>query len=784
MGFEMRIRVRSIRSTIAVLLLPPLVSLVALWLFATSITLPAALRLVDVGTIYSEIGRPTESLVAELQHERKLAQVYLGTARRDPAAFTAQRARTDAVIASWRRRATSGSVDDAATADGRVHIQGLLSGLDRLVAIRDAVETGQTDRPTAQRQYSQIIDGAFGLFLAMIGVEDQTASKDARLVIGLARGRELLAQEDALLAGAASTHRLSTTEPGQLSQLIGAQRLLYADNVPELRPTDRARFERVFATETARDLRGLEDRLGIEARAGAPVPIDVDGWNAAYDRLNADLRQAEFAMGEDLVTRGRPIGVAVMVRLVVVGVLGLLAILLSIFISVRASRSLIRRLTTLRQVATELAEQRLPTVVAKLRAGEAVDVGAQEPVPDLGPDEIGAVGRAFGAVQRTALESAVHEARLRSGLSNVFLNIARRSQTLLHRQLTLLDRMERRAADPEELADLFRVDHLATRMRRHAEDLVILAGAAPGRGWRNPVPAVDVVRGAVSEVEDYARVIVAVPDASVTGRAVADVIHLLAELIENATSFSPPHTQVHVTGDLVPNGLAIEIEDRGLGMTPATLVEANARLARPPEFDPTNSARLGLLVVSSLAARHGIRVTLRPSPYGGVTAIVLLPPEVVVTGRHRALDGPTAGRDLGTEITRPLPRKPAGTEATAPSSSGTAATGTAATGTATVASAASPSAAAGEPELTEDGLPRRQRPGSLPRRTAAPAPPVASAGAGGNPDPGDAVVGRTPEQARAMMSSLQSGLARGRRDAAALPPEPHPNGVDPDRKDG
>ena len=151
----------------------------------------------------------------------------------------------------------------------------------------------------------------------------------------------------------------------------------------------------------------------------------------------------------------------------------------------------------------------------------------------------------------------------------MFLNIARRSQTLLHRQLALLDAMERRTTDPDDLEELFRIDHLATRMRRHAEDLVILAGSTPGRGWRNPVPIADVLRAAASEVEEYARInVTGLPDLALAGRAVSDVVHLLAELLENATIFSPPDTQVTLAGQVVPNGFAIEIEDRGLGMTP------------------------------------------------------------------------------------------------------------------------------------------------------------------------------------------------------------------------
>ena len=258
----------------------------------------------------------------------------------------------------------------------------------------------------------------------------------------------------------------------------------------------------------------------------------------------------------------------------------------------------------------------------------------------------------------------------------MFRSLARRSQSLLHRQLTLLDQMERRATDPEALDDLFRLDHLTTRMRRHAEGLVILAGAPPGRAWSSPVRMVDVMRGAIAEVEDYARVSVATrSQAALAGSAVADVIHLLAELIENATTLSPPYTSVRVSGDTVANGFAIEVEDRGLGMSAQRLAELNERLASPPEFNPSDSEQLGLFVVSQLAKRHGIRVTLKASPYGGTAAIVLIPQHLVVTeeafraglpGEHCPASTRRSAwrlRLLGrTAITRPTswPGRPAG----------------------------------------------------------------------------------------------------------------------------
>jgi hypothetical protein len=234
-------------------------------------------------------------------------------------------------------------------------------------------------------------------------------------------------------------------------------------------------------------------------------------------------------------------------------------------------------------------------------------------------------------VQQTAVQTAIDEARLRRGISDVFRNLAGRSQSLLHRQLTLLDGMERRATEPDELEDLFRIDHLTTRMRRHAEGLIILSGEAPARGWRQPVPLVDVLRAAVAEVEDYTRIrVLCRTNAAVAGHAVADVIHLVAELAENATVFSPPNTPVRIQGDIVGRGFAVEIEDRGLGISPTRMDEINANLDNPPQFDLSGSDRLGLFIAGQLAQRHNIKITLRPSVYGGTTAIVLIPTDLVV----------------------------------------------------------------------------------------------------------------------------------------------------------
>jgi len=399
--------------------------------------------------------------------------------------------------------------------------------------------------------------------------------------------------------------------------------------------------------------------------AGTPVtklPVNLAQWQHLSGTLLQNDYNGGVAVANAILDADHRISHAAWVRVAVTSAIGLLGLLLTITVTILVARSIIRRLAGLERNALQLAEVQLPDVVGRLRRGENVDVNAEAPPLQVGRDEIGRVGQAFDLVRQTAVRAAVEEARLRQGLNDVFRSLARRSQSLLHRQLTLLDQMERRASDPEALDDLFRLDHLTTRMRRHAEGLVILAGAPPSRGWSSPVRMVDVMRGAIAEVEDYARVSVATrSQAALAGSAVADVIHLLAELIENATTLSPPYTSVRVSGDTVANGFAIEVEDRGLGMSSTRLAELNDRLANPPEFNPSDTDQLGLFVVSQLAKRHGVRVTLKASPYGGTAAVVLIPRHLVVTEEafRSGLPGELAMAQLTANGNHTAPSSPA-----------------------------------------------------------------------------------------------------------------------------
>ncbi|MGW4891913.1 ATP-binding protein [Kitasatospora sp. NPDC004240] len=304
-------------------------------------------------------------------------------------------------------------------------------------------------------------------------------------------------------------------------------------------------------------------------------------------------------------------------------------LLWSLLSGARLARSLGARLADLRSDTLAVAQREIPEVVGRLHGGESVPTPPAWVPSRRGGDELQQAADGLGAVRQAAVAAIIHQAQGREGTKKVFLNIARRTQILIHRQISMLDALEREHEEPELLRELFAVDHLATRMRRNAENLVILGGALPARRWRNAVPMVNVLRSAVSETENYARVVVqGVPRASLSGQAVADVIHLVAELIENGTTFSPPYTQVQVSAQEVPKGLAVEVEDRGLGMGEEEYERLNDYLANPPELDVSalgDDLRLGLFVVARLAARHDIQVTLRPSPYGGTRAVVLVP---------------------------------------------------------------------------------------------------------------------------------------------------------------
>ncbi|MFJ6479373.1 MULTISPECIES: sensor histidine kinase [unclassified Streptomyces] len=620
---RLRLRPATVRAKIVSLLMVPVVSLLALWAFATVNTAQDMARLSRVHQVDTEIRTPVAAAVTELQAERRVAVRLLADPASDPGALDQQARRTDAAVQRLRL-GDQHTVADSGDyrSDIVVRLEAFVAAAESLGASRKDITDRRATPEAAYTIYTRVVDSAFAVGGALTGGEKAELGPDARVLLEFSRAAELLSREDALLA--APGPRTAET----LRQLTGAveSRRALTDSAAHDLPADQqAVWESAAKSAAYADLTGAEDRAlaagtSKESR-GAPA-----GWEAAHNGIASSMREVEAAARAAVAGRADPFTEGALTPAGAAVLLGLAAVAASLVISVRIGRALVVELVSLRNTALEIAHRKLPQAMERLRAGQEIDVAAETPPGPPAEDEITQVGEALGTVHRAALSAAVERAELADGISGVFVNLARRSQVLVHRQLTLLDSMERRADDPNELGDLFRLDHLTTRMRRHAESLIILSGAAPGRAWRMPVPLTNVVRAAVSEIEDYPRIEVRqLAEAAVVGGAVADLTHLLAELIENAAQFSPPHTKVRVSGEPVGTGYVLEVEDRGLGMGPESLGDANRRIEQSESLDLFDSDRLGLFVVSRLSARHGVKVHLRTSPYGGTTAVVLLP---------------------------------------------------------------------------------------------------------------------------------------------------------------
>ncbi|MEV4436502.1 nitrate- and nitrite sensing domain-containing protein [Streptomyces sp. NPDC049585] len=783
----MRFRGKSIRRKIVALLLVPLVSLTGLWVFATSITAGEAVQLLSAADVMRKVGYPAGDMVRALQKERRQTLVQLADpARADVRTeLLALQHATDRTVSSFRSGVDADVRGDMG-ADAAKRFRALERALDGLDDLRRKAADGALTRLDALQAYNDIIEPYYD-FLGSLGpLQNTEMDRWGRAVVGLGRAREAVAREDALLAAALAAGSMTRQDLRAFSDRIAERRTLYTTHLPALPASDQKTYEDYWRGANARALVAAEDAVVLSGQARAVRVVDAHRWQSTAGPVLEDLSRMSVETVDRFAGRVRPVAAGVLAKAIVAGILGLIALVVSLVVSLRIGRGLVKDLQQLRKEAHEVSGVRLPSVMRRLAAGDRLDIEAEAPRREHGSDEIGQVGQALETLQRAAVEAAVKQAELRRGVSEVFVNLARRSQVLLHRQLTLLDAMERRTEDTEELADLFRIDHLTTRMRRHAEGLVILSGAAPSRQWRRPVPLMDVVRAAVGEVEAYERIEVRrLPRLAVSGPAVADLTHLIAELLENATVFSPPHTAVHVTGERVSNGFTLEIHDRGLGMPAEALLEANLRLAETPEFELSDTDRLGLFVVSRLAQRQGVRVSLQPSPYGGTTAVVLIPSGLLTE------TAPGAGREDtgGRPVPRPATRRPARRTGYAyedpddePYTTGSHAT----------PYEPSPDGAHDDTSRAVP-LPRRRSarravpdgeqhqqaadgpatdptpPGGLPRRVrqASLAPQLKEPPAARTrpvPDPAGGPAERDPEEVRARMAALQRGWQRGRAD--------------------
>ncbi|MBF6245778.1 nitrate- and nitrite sensing domain-containing protein [Nocardia elegans] len=597
---------------------------------------------------------PLLHFVTAVEEERTAAMLVAGGVPASAVDLPGRRKALDAAMSETGEIASRASQFDPETA------RKFGAAIEQLVAklgdIRHAVDTHATAPEAVDAFYTLLVGAtADGGSDSAVGhsPDNDTLAGD---MTGNALIRAVDTQARALDYAAVAQSRGGLDSAGRraLAELTGSYRQQLDTVAPRLAPSPQAGLRALTESNAWR----LVDRAQNELSEHGSPDTPEDSWWAARksvgDRLIAvvaDQYRHTVALTQSVADNTLRWAVLAGTGLVIATVLAVAAAL------VLAGR-LVRRLRSLRSSSLELANNRLPAIIARIHDGESVDVQEETTPVDTGADEIGEVADAFAAAQRTAIAAAVAEARTRDGFNRVFLDIAFRSQALVRRQLDVLDVAEAKQDHPDHLDLLFQLDHLATRARRNAENLLILGDRQPGRQWRRPVGLEEIVRSAASETEGFARVTaVRLPPVNVLGAAVADLIHLLAELIENAANFSPPDAPITVHGSIVGRGVVVEIVDRGLGMVFEQLEQVNALLVEPPEFHEmalTGRRQLGLFVVGRLARRHGIGVSLRESPYGGVTAIVLVPAAVL---DRVSLDVAPADQAALEPSRTPLPRR-------------------------------------------------------------------------------------------------------------------------------
>jgi HAMP domain-containing protein len=653
-----------IRTKLIIALLGPLLLLAVLALVGIRQSQAESDR-AERSTAFARLAAGLAPLIHQLQAERSLSVSYLDSTRRQwGAELAAQRRVVDQAAATYRAQAQRLSAGDELLAE---KIEYGLSELGRLGEQREAIDTrpidarelkvepgievheeegeeelehateeghGPLDSPgAALDQYTDTISD-----LLDINGEIAPRSDNAQLLKGvaasvaLARAKDFADSQRSLLQNVYVAGRFGENEFGKLAALVAAEELYTAQFDSSATEAQHEFLEETVAGPEVEKVAGLVEKA-LGSATAPKLGVDPQGWFEAMSVKLDRMRVVEERISADLIATSSAVKQDADRRAWLYSLLLAAALVLAVVLALITARSLIRPMRRLEAAAEATATQRLPGVVQRLQDGEEVDLVAESaaPIEVRSKDEIGHLAEAFNSVHRVAVRVAGREAVLRRSVSDMFLNLARRSQSLIERQLEVIEELEVSGSEAEVRAGLDELDHLATRMRRNAENLIILSGSEPARRWRGPIELTEVVKASVGEVKEHTRVErLPLDRVQVAGHAAADIMHLLAELIENAVTFSAPGTKALVAGQPLPAGYLLEIEDQGLGMTDEQLVKVNQRLAKPPDVDFALAKMLGFFVVTQLASKHGIKVQLRHSWYGGVTALVLLPRQLIV----------------------------------------------------------------------------------------------------------------------------------------------------------
>jgi signal transduction histidine kinase len=657
---------KSIRKRLTRTVLIPSVTLLVLWTALSSYFFINGLYVRLVAASVREVSIPAATTLAAFQNERQFALQYLDDPALGQVRLQEQQKATDVKLGALQNAfaATISSAPDEIAAK----VNALKTQFDQLPVLRSQIGFRSIDRAQVNSYYNGVLDTASNLFDTQARVvPDAQAAYGGLTATSVFRAGDMMSRETSLVSTALSSGTFAPDDFVQFTELSGFYKTQLKAVAPFLDAGVRAKYQALTTGSAWQQLTSAENAI---VKHGPWSPSDRDSppiggadWQSATSQVAQGLNDMAIDQADKVSAAAIDSGDAQLRNAIVGSVLALLASLVAIIVAVRVSRSLVdralmTRLARLRNDSLDLARNRLPNIVDRLKNGESVDLKEELPQLDHGRDEIGQVAEAFNVAQLTAVNAAASEAKARSGVHNVFLGIAHRNQVLVHQQLQILDEMEAREENSTQLASLFQLDHLAARARRTTENLIILGGKQPGRRWRKPVTLMEVLRAAVSETEQYARVQVEqVADVAIAGTAVADTIHLVAELVDNATSFSPPGSPVEVTSRLVARGVVVDVSDQGLGMKEGVRQWANEMMAEAPEFDAMAlraDSSLGLFVVARLAAKLGMTVTFDPSRYGGLRATVLIPSQHLAGQRPGQGDEPASTPPEDTAVLAPV----------------------------------------------------------------------------------------------------------------------------------
>jgi signal transduction histidine kinase len=606
-----------------------------------------------------------QSFVHEHQKERGLTDGVISGTTAFWAKMPAQRKLTDSALTAVKTM-IAGRQDPAS-----VQVRNGLTLVDRLPAIRSAADQGTGDLEKTYDYFTDTNKALTALTLGLQNAADPQLRAGISALLALGEAKEATGEERALMTGALPLGHFPWDWYSEFTE-ARAERLANMDTMRLwTTPEQQAEFDAIWTRPYAQQMVAWD---AMAANGGGRLDnraIPSTDWYTVLTETNNDMRGVQVHLGDDIIARAGALERDAQLQLVLYSLLAVAAVAVLGGLSVSASRSISGPLRTLARDAADIAGTRLPHAVARVQeTGGAQEAPEEVRVAERAGAEVHLVAAAFQEVQQVAFDLATEQAVLRKNATESLVNLGRRNQNLVRRQIGFINKLEHEDADPQQLANLFELDHLATRMRRNAESLLVLAGEASPRPWAQPLTVTDVIRAALSEVEDYRRVTLRrVDQVLINGAVVAEVAHLLAELIENALTFSPPDMDVEIEGRRTSAGYLVAIVDHGLGMSPEAIAEANVRLSGTASFMAEPTKYLGHFVVGSLARRHGIEVRLGDAPAAGVVARVLLPHAVLADHQLTEAPAPVVER-VAERAAEPTAVRPAAVSPTAVSRRG------------------------------------------------------------------------------------------------------------------